>query len=167
MYPCAGIDLWVAIAMQADDEWPRLAEALGRADLAADPGLATLAGRRARHDELDAAIATWTSGLEQYEVAWALQRAGISAAPVLANWQVLPDPHLHHRGFYQPIEHPVVGVYPTTTWPWRFSRTPARLAAPAPLFGEHNRRILADARFDEARIEALYATGVTADEPLG
>ena len=74
VYPCAGTDLWVAIAVQADDEWPRLAEALGRADLAADPGLATLAGRRARHDELDAAIATWTSGLEQYEVAWALQR---------------------------------------------------------------------------------------------
>jgi crotonobetainyl-CoA:carnitine CoA-transferase CaiB-like acyl-CoA transferase len=166
VYPCAGTDLWVAIAVQSDGDWARFAEVLRRPDLAADPDLATLAGRRARHDELDAAVAAWTSDLEQYEVAWACQRAGVSAAPVLANWQVLPDPHLHHRGFYEPIEHPVVGVYPTTTWPWRFARTPARLARPAPLFGEHNRRILRDAGFDEARIEALYATGVTADEPL-
>ena len=34
----------------------------------------------------------------------------MSAAPVLANWQVLADPHLFRRGLYVPIEHPVVGV---------------------------------------------------------
>ena len=128
-------------------------------------GLASLAGRQRRHDELDVALAAWTATLEQYEVAWACQRAGVSAAPVLANWQMLPDPHLHHRGFFQPQEHPVVGVYPTPTWPWRFSRTPARLGRPAPLFAEHNREILAEAGLDEAAVAALYASGATADDP--
>ena len=83
---------------------------IGRVDLAEDGGLAGLEGRRARHDELDAAIGSWTAGFEQYEAAWLLQRAGVSAAPVLANWQVLADPHLFRRGFYVSIEHPVVGV---------------------------------------------------------
>ena len=64
------------------------------------------------------------------------------AGPVLANWQIMPDPHIYERGMYETIVHPVVGAYPTTTWPWRFERTPARIARPAPLFAEHNREIL-------------------------
>ncbi|MFN0029029.1 MAG: CaiB/BaiF CoA transferase family protein [Acidimicrobiales bacterium] len=166
-YRCAGSDHWVAISVQDDTDWVALAHAMDRPDLAADSGLATLSGRQQRHDELDTAINQWTAGLEQYEVAWALQRRGVSAAPILANWQILPDPHLHARGVYQPIEHPVVGVYPTMTWPWRFDRTPARLARPAPLFAEHNREILTEIGLDTAAIDALYATGVTADTPAG
>ena len=57
---------------------------------------------------------------------------------MLANWQMLSDPHLFHRGFYAPIEHPVVGVYPTATWPWRFSRSPARLTRAAPVFAQYH-----------------------------
>jgi crotonobetainyl-CoA:carnitine CoA-transferase CaiB-like acyl-CoA transferase len=165
VYPCAGADFWVAIAVQSDEDWLALARAMGRDDLAGDKGLATLEGRQARHDELDREIAVWTSGLEQYEVAWELQRRGVSAAPVLANWQILPDPHLRQRGAYMDVEFPVVGVYPTTTWPWHFSRTPAAITRPAPLFAEHNREILAEAGLSEQRIADLYAEGITADEP--
>jgi crotonobetainyl-CoA:carnitine CoA-transferase CaiB-like acyl-CoA transferase len=164
-YPCAGVDHWVAICVQSDDDWVALAEAMGRSDLAADEGLASREGRAARHDEIDEAIAAWTAGLEQYEVAWDLQRRGVSSAPVLANWQVLPDPHLHRRGFYTDVEYPVVGVYPATTWPWRFERTPARMSRPAPLFSEHNREILKEAGLDDVAIDALYESGITADEP--
>jgi len=59
----------------------------------------------------------------------------------------------------------VVGAYPTVTWPWRFSRTPARIARSAPLFAEHNRQILAEAGLDDAAIAALYESGITTDEP--
>ncbi len=166
VYPNAGDDNWVAISVQSDEDWVELAHAMGRPDLANDPELATTAGRWARHDELDKEIGTWTATLEQYEVAWELQRRGVSAAPVLANWQVLPDPHIHHRGFYQSIEHPVVGVYPTSTWPWKFSRTPARLDRPGPLFAEHNRQIFEELGYDEARLAQLYERRVTTDAPI-
>lgn len=162
-YKCAGIDNWVAICVQSDDEWPLLARAIGRVDMAEDQSLRVLAGRQGRHDEIDAAIESWTRGREQYEIAWELQRLGISSAPVLANWQVLPDPHL--RGFYVDIDHPVVGVYPYTSWPWRFSRTPASVTRPAPLFAQHNREVLAEAGLDEKAVDMLYADGVTSDEP--
>ncbi len=164
-YRCAGDDCWIGLAVQRDEEWPLLAEAIGREDLADDPELTTLAGRQARHDELDAAIQAWTQGYEQYEAAWILQRAGISAAPVLANWQVLADPHLFHRGFYVPIEHPVVGVYPFPSWPWRFSRTPALVRRAAPRFAEHNRQILSEIGLSEERIQQLYDDGITSDTP--
>jgi crotonobetainyl-CoA:carnitine CoA-transferase CaiB-like acyl-CoA transferase len=166
VYRCIGTDNWVALTVRSGEEWTRVAELIGRADLASDPELASLAGRQARHDELDAAISAWTAGREQYEVAHALQRLGVPAGPVLANWQILPDPHIHARGVYETMLYPVVGAYPATTWPWRFERTPARLRRPAPLFAEHNREVLREAGFDEATIAALYATGTTSDEPV-
>jgi crotonobetainyl-CoA:carnitine CoA-transferase CaiB-like acyl-CoA transferase len=165
VYRCIGNDNWVAVTVRSGEEWKKVADLIGRPDLAADESLATLEGRHARHDELDAAISAWTAPLEQYEVAEMLQARGVPAAPVLANWQILPDPHIHARGMYETIVHPVVGAYPTVTWPWRFERTPARIVRSAPLFAEHNREILKESGLDDDAIEALYASGTTADEP--
>jgi crotonobetainyl-CoA:carnitine CoA-transferase CaiB-like acyl-CoA transferase len=165
VYQCIGTDHWVAITVRSADEWKRVATQIGRPDLAGDESLSELAARHDRHDELDDAISAWTAGLEQYEVVHALQAVGVPAGPVLANWQIMPDPHIHFRGMYETIVNPVVGAYPTTTWPWRFERTPARLTRPAPLFAEHNREILREAGLDDAAIAALYESGTTADEP--
>jgi crotonobetainyl-CoA:carnitine CoA-transferase CaiB-like acyl-CoA transferase len=165
VYRCIGSDNWVAITARSAEEWKEVAALIGRPDLADDESLVDLSGRQARHDELDAAISAWTAGLEQYEVAAALQARGVAAGPVLANWQMLPDPHLHHRGMFQTLVNPVVGAYPTTTWPWRFERTPARLSRPAPLFAQHNREILKEAGLDDETIAALYESGTTADVP--
>lgn len=164
-YRCAGEDCWLVLSVQSDEGWPLLARAIARNDLADDAELSTLTARRSRHDELDAAISTWTSQHEQYEAAWLLQRAGVSAAPILANWQILADPHLFHRNFYIPIEHPVVGVYPYPSWPWRLSRTPARITCAAPRFAEHNRQVLTEIGLPQVQIEALYESGVTSDTP--
>jgi crotonobetainyl-CoA:carnitine CoA-transferase CaiB-like acyl-CoA transferase len=165
VYRCIGTDNWVALTVRSAEDWRAVAEVIERPDLASDESLADLATRHARHDELDDAIGAWTAGLEQYEIAEALQGRGVPAGPVLANWQILPDPHVHARGLYETVVFPVVGAYPTTTWPWRFERTPARIERPAPLFAQHNREILREAGYDEAAITALYERGITADAP--
>lgn len=164
-YPCAGFDNWVAISVQSDDQWERLASRLGRPDWAGAEDLAHVAGRHRRHDEIDAAIETWTRERTQYEVSRELQAIGISAAPVLANWQVLADPHIHALGFYVPVEHPAVGVYPQASWPWHFSATPASIRRPAPLFAQHNTEILAELGLDQSAIDRLHEMQVTADAP--
>ncbi len=163
VYRCIGTDNWVALTVRSGDELSRLATLIGRPDLADDASLQDLAVRHARHDEIDVAISAWTAGLEQYEIAFALQEIGVAAGPVLANWQIMPDPHIYERGMYQTIVNPVVGAYPTTTWPWRFDRTPARIERPAPLFAQHNREILQEAGLGEDAIAALYESGTTAD----
>jgi crotonobetainyl-CoA:carnitine CoA-transferase CaiB-like acyl-CoA transferase len=165
-YRSAGIDNWLALTVKSDDEWPALARIIGRDDLAEDASLSTLEGRQARADEIDDAISAWSIGREQYEAAWELQDAGIAAAPVLANWQMLADGHIFDRQFYKPVDHPVVGVYPFPSWPWQFSRTPASIRRAAPKFGEHNEEILREAGHDSDQIAALYASGVTASEPV-
>jgi crotonobetainyl-CoA:carnitine CoA-transferase CaiB-like acyl-CoA transferase len=166
VYRCVGNDNWVAITVRSGEEWKQVAELIGRPDLAADESLQDLAARHARHDELDAAISAWAAQWEQYEAAQMLQERGVPAAPVLANWQIMADPHVFTRGLYETILHPVVGAYPTVTWPWRFERTPARITRSAPLFAEHNREILAEAGLSDETVGALYASGTTADEPV-
>ena len=164
-YRTMGEDSWIALSVQSDADWAALCRVIDRGDLLADSGLATLAGRRERQDELDAAIRAWTSQREQYEASWELQRAGISAAPVLANWQVLHDPHIHARGFYHWVHHSVVGVYPYPSWPWRFSRTRPSIRRAAPRFAEHNHEVLAQLGYDEEQIAELYALEITSDAP--
>ena len=83
-YPAAGDDRWLALSVRDDAAWPRLCELIGRPDLAADPALATAAGRRARHDELDAAISAWTRDRRTPpRRPSTLQAAGIAATPTL------------------------------------------------------------------------------------
>ena len=73
-----------------------------------------------------------------------LQRAGVPAGPVLANWELVSNPHLHARGFYVPVEHPDMGVFPYPGMPWKLSETPGQIRAASPLFGQHTRQIFQD-----------------------
>ncbi len=165
-YPCAGNDSWLVLTVRDEAEWQGLCRVLGRTDLASDPDLGTAAGRRAAHDALDDAISAWSRGLDHYEAARRLQAEGVPAAPVLANWELLSDPHIFARGFYVPVPHREVGVLPFPGMPWHFSDTPGAVRFGAPCFAEHNglvfREILG---LPEEEIEKLYAEGVTADEP--
>ena len=56
VYRCAGDDSWVALAVADDEQWEALRAHLG---WPSDPSLATAAGRRAAHDDLDARLAAW------------------------------------------------------------------------------------------------------------
>jgi crotonobetainyl-CoA:carnitine CoA-transferase CaiB-like acyl-CoA transferase len=165
-YPSAGRDSWLVLTVRDEREWEALCRVLGRADLAADPALRSAAGRRAAHDALDEAIAAWSRERDHYEAARLLQVAGVPAAPVLANWELLSDPHIHARGFYVPVPHPEVGVLPFPGMPWHFSRTPGAVRAGAPCFAEHNRVVFQDILgLSDEEVAALYAEGVTSDVP--
>src|SRR5262249_20161212 len=82
VFPSAGDDRWVAIAVHDDDDWRRLVDALGAPAWATDPSLATLEGRLARVDDVERQLADWTRGQPARAVAERLQAAGIDAAPV-------------------------------------------------------------------------------------
>ena len=58
-YPCRGDDAWCTISVTSDAEWAALRRALGEPAWAAAPELATLLGRKAQEDALEAA---WPTG---------------------------------------------------------------------------------------------------------
>jgi crotonobetainyl-CoA:carnitine CoA-transferase CaiB-like acyl-CoA transferase len=165
VYRSAGSDNWLAVSVTTDEQWGALCRVIDKPELANHAAYGTSEARRERADEIDGLISAWAAGLEQYEAAWMLQREGVPAAPVLANWQLLADLHLYRRSFYREIEHPVIGVYRFPSWPWELSRTPASVRNAAPLYAEHNRVILGEAGLSEGQIDELYATGVTSDAP--
>ena len=59
VYPAAGDEDWLALAIATDDQWDTLRAELGNPEWASDPSLGTDAGRRAAHDELDERLTAW------------------------------------------------------------------------------------------------------------
>src|SRR5258708_14853682 len=56
-------------------------------------------------------------------------------------------------------EHPM-GKYKLIPSPTRFSATPVNVRRPAPLPGQHNREVLAEAGLTDAEIDELESAGV-------
>ncbi|MCC7273607.1 MAG: CoA transferase [Alphaproteobacteria bacterium] len=137
-FPCAGTDRWVSIAVLTDADWSTLA-AMAAID---EPRFATLAGRKAHEDDLEAALAGWTRGQDRDTLAARLRRAGIAASPVLGLEEQWEDAHLASRGVRVPVAHPLYGDELLYTAPWRMSETPPRIACSSPILGADNAAVL-------------------------
>ncbi len=166
VYRCAGDDAWLALAIGSAEEWRALAAAIGRTDLAQEAELSTLAGRRQRHDEIDAAITAWTQQRDRDLAMSELQSAGVAAGVVAENRRVIEDPHLQARGFWPTVNHKSVGPHLVSGIPWQFSRTPGKVRRAAPTLGQHTDYVLRSILGKgDAEIEALHASGVLDTTP--
>ena len=165
-YPSQGDDMWLVLSVRSDEEWGRFCGAVDSPQWADDVRFQTEADRRANHDELDELISSWSAAYDHNEAAAILQQAGIPAAPVLANWEMVSNLHFHERGFYIPVAHPEMGVFPYPGMPWKLSATPGSVRMASPRFGEHNSLIFRDLlKLDEAKMQALYDSRIIADSP--
>lgn len=165
VYRCAGVDCWLAVGIENGSQWQALCEVLGDRSLAAR--YPTPEARAAAHDAIDAALAAWAARYDHQEATRLLQAAGVPAGPVLANWEIVSDPHLYERGYFVDIVHPEVGHYRWDGFPWKFSLTPGKVRYPSPLFGEHNDEILCRLLgLDPAEASALREAGIVTDQPV-
>jgi crotonobetainyl-CoA:carnitine CoA-transferase CaiB-like acyl-CoA transferase len=162
-YPAAGDDRWIAVSVDDDEAWPKLCQVIGRPDLGSDPSLTTATGRRARHDELDDAIAAWTRTRDAAEAAEALQAAGISATPTLTALDVIADEHLAARSFVSEIERLAGGTRHTLGAPWMIDGERPNRFRRAPRVGEDNEYVfktllgLREQEYDElVREQVIY-----------
>ena len=142
VYPCSGEDMWVAISVSSDEEWESLCRVMGQPHLASDSRFADPKSRRNNHDDIDLVISTWTETQDHYQVMYLLQAQGVPAAPVLKGGEVIDDPHLESRGFWDVVNHPEAGTYKQVTTPWLLSNSPRATSTPAPGLGEHNYQVL-------------------------
>jgi crotonobetainyl-CoA:carnitine CoA-transferase CaiB-like acyl-CoA transferase len=158
VYPCAGDDLWCAIAVVGDDTWERFRWALGWPE---EPRLATLDARLAACADIDERVAEWTRARAPEEAAGILQSAGVSAMPVQGPDEHRADPHLAARSALVTVVHPEVGPARYTANPLRMSRMHTSPPAPAPRLGEHTREVLMQVLgLGEDEVETLVADGV-------
>jgi crotonobetainyl-CoA:carnitine CoA-transferase CaiB-like acyl-CoA transferase len=164
-YRCAGDDEWLLLAVTDDTQWQSLCALIGRADLAADPSLARAAQRRARADEIDVAIGAWTIQRSTEEAMMSLQGAGLAAGAVRRPADLLRDPHLLARGFWQSVERDYIGVQPQPSPAIREHEAPYLVRHPAPTLGESNAdvfgSILGLSRQEIAALEDAGIIGTT------
>ncbi|MDP2952234.1 MAG: CoA transferase, partial [Chloroflexota bacterium] len=143
-YRCQGEDSWIAIAVRNDEEWKALCQVMGKPELADDERFADVLSRHQNHDELDSIIEEWTKGHDHNAAMHLLQKAGVPAGALLNAREVLYDPQLNDRGYFEKITHPEAGDLTLVGMAWKLSKSPGSIRKPAPCLGEHNHYVLGE-----------------------
>jgi crotonobetainyl-CoA:carnitine CoA-transferase CaiB-like acyl-CoA transferase len=123
---------WVVIAANHDTLWRRLAELIGRPELADDERFATHTARGENQDELDAMVAAWASGHTAEELDRIVNEAGVVCAPVYTIADVCEDPYFRERELIVEIDDAVHGTMSVPGIVPKLAATPGRIRRPAP-----------------------------------
>jgi crotonobetainyl-CoA:carnitine CoA-transferase CaiB-like acyl-CoA transferase len=166
LYPAAGTDQWLAVVIHSGEAFAALSRVLGRPDWAVDPALASLAGRQAREDEIDAALSAWSRQQPPEQAAALLQAAGVMAAGLVHAEDLAHNAHLASVDFYIDLDRAVSG--PQRQAGVAIVQNGQRLGArqPAPLLGEHSWPVLQrHAGLTRAQFDQLVHDGVISLSP--
>ncbi len=162
VYPCAGTDRWIAIAVFNDQDWRGLLSAIGDPDWTRDPRFASQAARFANQEALDARMAEWTRDKDRHELMHVLQARGVAAGAVQTTEDTIDhDPQIAGRGLFFELDHPVIGEALFEGTPVQFSRTVQENWRSAPLLGEDNAHVFKTLLgVEDDEYEELAAEGV-------
>ncbi len=149
----------IVIAGNGDAIFKRLMTAIGRDDLANDPGVAHNAGRVQRVAEIDGAIQTWCSGRDIDSALEVLKGADVPVSKIFSVKDMLQDPQFLARQMFEqhafrdgaPIKLPAVTP--------KMSDTPGGTRWMGPALGEHTDEVLRGLGYDATRIAELRAGG--------
>ena len=93
-------------------------------------------------DRIEAGIGPFFKTLSKSEFFRGIIERDMLGYPVFNSEDVLGDPQLLARGFWEPVEHPELGATLDYPGPFvRLSDAPCRIRRRAPLLGEHNEEI--------------------------
>ena len=136
--------VFLCIVAAGDQLFPRLARAIGRADLLDDPRFATLAKRAENGEAINRIVGEWCARHSAAEIERIMLAAEVPVTRAFSIADIAADPHYAARGDIETVDDPTVGplkmpaVYP------RLSATPGRIERGAPRLGEHNDEIYRD-----------------------
>ena len=117
----------VLIAANQDTVFGRLAEAMGRPELADDAAVCHPLRARCRPwTELDELIAEWTATLTADDLLAQLHAGGVPAGRIFRAKDMFADPHFAAREAIVRVPHPELGELPMQNVTPRLSRTPGR-----------------------------------------
>jgi crotonobetainyl-CoA:carnitine CoA-transferase CaiB-like acyl-CoA transferase len=160
VYPCLGGD-WISIAVNSDERWQQLADAMGQPALAEHPRFKSLTDRKANEAELDRLVSNWTASHDARELAASLQKRGIAAAKSQNSIDLTSDQHLWARRFYREVADSTGQTRPIVGPGWKMSKE-AAITDAAPSLGEHNAYVLGEILgLSEEEQQRLTKAGIT------
>jgi crotonobetainyl-CoA:carnitine CoA-transferase CaiB-like acyl-CoA transferase len=149
------------IGANQDAVWARLAHAMGRPELAADPRYVDHVSRGRNQEELDGLVEAWTRTLTVAEVEGLMIEHSIPAGRIYRAQEMLEDPHFAAREALIEVETRRWGkVKMQNAFP-KLSDTPSTVRSPAPeAIGQDNDEIYRGLLgLGEAEIADLRAAG--------
>jgi crotonobetainyl-CoA:carnitine CoA-transferase CaiB-like acyl-CoA transferase len=153
-YPTA--DGMMAVAVGNDAQFAKFAQAIGRAEWAADARFTKNKDRVAHRELVDGLIADALK--TDAAAAWIekLKAAGVPCGRINSVKQAFDDPQTEARRMIETVGHPTLGALKLIGTPFKFSGTPTSVRRAPPTLGQHTDEILrSELGMDAAAIAAL------------
>jgi len=171
VYACRGDDRWIAIAVTDDAQWDALSQRLPADAWAEEPPPPTASAqeRWAHRDRIDQALAAYCATVERDDLVAQLVAAGVPAAAVCTAAETMDHPQLVARGFFEQVDHPVIGRYRLPSLPFvEHGRPRGWTRTSPPTLGQHTAEVLsAMAGVGEDDLRGLAEDGVVGTAPVG
>lgn len=132
------------IAANQDTVFKRLAEAMGRPELAQDPRYATHSARGAHQVELDGLINDWTRTIPLDALEHTMNEHGVPCGLIYKAEDMMRDKHFQAREALIKVEHPDFGPITMQNVAPKLSDTPGAVRHVGPTLGEHNDYVFGD-----------------------
>ncbi|MES3001409.1 MAG: CaiB/BaiF CoA-transferase family protein [Pseudomonadota bacterium] len=156
----------IFLAAVSDAQWLTFCDALGFADLKAQPELATNNQRCEQRPRLLQAIRERVAHRSACELSAAMEKAGLPFAPIRRPEDLYDDEHLLATGGLADVrlpDGPKAGqTVKTTLFPITMDGNRLGVRLDPPRLGEHSRELLGTAGFASGEIDDLLAQGVIA-----
>jgi len=151
----------ILIAANQDTVFGRLAEAMGRPELAEEERYKTHSARGANQVELDDLVAAWTRTVNAQELEDMMDEYGIPSGKIYRAPDMLEDAHFKAREAIIKTQHPKFGELLMQNVAPKLSATPGSVRTAGPELGQHNGEIYQGLlNYDAKRMEALMSRGI-------
>ncbi|HLI99282.1 MAG TPA: CoA transferase [Bradyrhizobium sp.] len=148
-------DGYINIATTGGRIWQRFAEALGAPDLPNRPEYATSPDRSKNRKALNAEINKLTEKKSSETWVKEFNAAGVPCGPIYSIDQMFADAQVEHLGIAQDVPNDEGRHIRLVGQPFTLSRTPSKMAARPPEFGEQTDEVLAEFGFTKDEIGRL------------
>jgi formyl-CoA transferase len=156
----AGDGTWLVLTTSTDRTFVRLAEAMGRPEMATDPRFATNRDRVERRDEVNRIVGEWFGRRSAKEIQDHLNAHGVPVSAVYSIADIFADPHYAARDMLVEVDHPKLGNLTVPGVVPKFSETPGAVRRAGPTLGEHNHEVYAEIGLSADDLAALEERGV-------
>ncbi len=159
---------WLALSIETDAQWQQLKQLLGNPDWAQQSDYGSLTGRQQHADTIDEQLQKFFSSRALDTVLEQCRATGIPVAPVTQSTKTYAHPQFAARGFFEELEHPVVGKHLFVSNPMHFASVDHWLNKPAPIVGEDNHKVLKNLlNLSDTELQSLEKAQVIGDRLIG
>jgi crotonobetainyl-CoA:carnitine CoA-transferase CaiB-like acyl-CoA transferase len=147
------------IGVVTDSQWKLFCEEFGRADLMADPELATNSQRVHARPRLLPEVQRIVGTHSRAELMRIFDRIGLPFAPITRPADLFEDPHLAASGGLVELTNPETGARAKLPGlPIEMDGSRPNLRRDVPKLGEHTREVMAELGYAAAEIERIVGT---------